>query len=151
MLAHRRAHDKNAIQLRSHAAQDLLLVREVLHAGSVVIITSRNTALLRDSCAHVEEVALLPQAQAEQLFASHAIGVEARSAAVRERAAQVVASCGGLPLTIKVRAGRNCVCHGGCLGSSAESASTLQLGAPLLNCCPLHHSCLAACRAARAP
>lgn len=79
-------------------------MREVLHADSVVIITSRNTALLCDKCTHMREVALLPQAQAEQLFASYAFDVDARPAAVRERAAQVVELCDGLPLTIKVRA-----------------------------------------------
>lgn len=89
--------------MRLHAAQDLLLARKVLHADSVVIITSRNTALLCDNCTHKQEVALLPQAQAEQLFASYAFDVEARPAAVRERAAQVVELCDGLPLTIKVR------------------------------------------------
>ena len=96
--------------VRSHAAQDLLLAREALHADSVVIITSRNTALLRDNCTHTQEVALLPQAQAEQLFSSYAFDMEARPAAVRERVAQVVELCDGLPLTIKVRA-----CYHACL------------------------------------
>ena len=99
--------------VRSHAAQNLLLAREALHADSVVIITSRSTALLRESGAHMEEVALLPQAQAEELFASYAFDVDARPAAVRERAAQVVELCDGLPLTIKVRA-----CHCTCRTSS---------------------------------
>lgn len=89
-------------------------MREVLHEDSVVIITSRSIALLRDSCAHVQEVALLPQAQAEQLFAGYAFGVAARPAAVRERAAKVVALCDGLPLTIKVG-----VCQCACLASSS--------------------------------
>ena len=85
-----------------------------LHADSVVLITSRSTGLLRDSCTHVQEVPLLPQAQAELLFAGYAFAEEdSPPAAVRARAAKVVKLCDGLPLTIKVRVSRlHAVCCG---------------------------------------
>ena len=82
--------------------QDKLLVRGTLHADSIVILTSRSTALLRSYCDHVHEVNLLSTMLAEQLFAGYAFGAEEPCEAIQKRAAAVVGSCGGLPLAIEV-------------------------------------------------
>ena len=84
--------------------QDKLLVRETLHADSIVIITSRSADLLRKYCDHVHEVDLLPKKLAIDLFAGMAFGLKQPSDAIRERADAVVASCGGLPLALEVSA-----------------------------------------------
>ena len=83
--------------------QDALLVKEKLHPDSVVVVTSRDGALLRDYCSHVEPVIPLPEELAHELFASHAFKLKEMPVAVRERAAKVVKACGGLPLTLEVR------------------------------------------------
>ena len=85
--------------------QEKLLIREGMHADSVVILTSRSTALLCKYCNHVHEVSLLPLKLAKQLFAGYAFGSEQPSEAMRERATAIVASCGGLPLAIEVSVG----------------------------------------------
>lgn len=82
--------------------QDALLVKEKLHPDSVVVITSRDGALLRECCSHVEPVNPLSEELAHALFASHAFKLKEMPAAVRERAAKVVKACGGLPLTLEV-------------------------------------------------
>ena len=84
--------------------QEKLLIREKMHADSVVILTSRSKALLCKYCDHVHEVSLLPLTLAKQLFAGYAFGSEQPSEAMRERATAIVASCGGLPLAIEVSA-----------------------------------------------
>ena len=85
-----------------YGSQDALLVKEKLHPDSVVVITSRDGALLRDCCSHVEPVSPLSEELAHELFASHAFKLKEMPAAVRERAAKVVTACGGLPLTLEV-------------------------------------------------
>lgn len=77
-------------------------MRGDMPANSVVIVTSRSKELLREYCGHVHEVGLLPIKLAKQLFAGYAFGLDQPSEAMRERAAAVVASCGGLPLAIEV-------------------------------------------------
>ena len=77
-------------------------MREKMPANSVIIVTSRSKELLREYCDCVHEVSLLPMKLAKQLFAGYAFGLEQPSEAMRERAAAVVASCGGLPLAIEV-------------------------------------------------
>lgn len=82
--------------------QDKLLVRETLHADSIVIVTSRSTDLLHIYCDLVHEVDILPKDLAEQLFAGIAFGLKQPSDGMSERADAVVASCGGLPLALEV-------------------------------------------------
>ena len=77
-------------------------MKEKLHPDSVVVITSRDGALLRECCSHVEPVDPLSEELAHELFASHAFKLKEMPAAVRERAAEVVTACGGLPLTLEV-------------------------------------------------
>ena len=86
----------------SLSLQDKLLVRGTLHADSIVILTSRSTALLRSYCDHVHEVKLLPTMLAEQLFSGYAFGAKEPSEEIQKRAAALVGSCGGLPLAVEV-------------------------------------------------
>ena len=82
--------------------QDKLLVRGSMHADSILILTSRSTALLRTYCDNVHEVDLLSTMLAEQLFAGYAFGAKEPCEAIKIRGAAVVRSCGGLPLAIEV-------------------------------------------------
>lgn len=72
--------------------------------GSYVIITSRNNSALQQAECHVQDVDLLNDASAWELFLACAqrrqpIYTDVPSALVTE----VVKSCSGLPLSLKVR------------------------------------------------
>ena len=91
---------------------DKLLPDTGLHCKSVVIITSRQRRLLNRRCNLIHEVQLLPEELAMQLFEATAFPSGQAPNEVAALVPDVVAACGGLPLTLKV-----CTHHG--LTSSA--------------------------------
>ena len=73
-----------------------------LHPESLVLITSRDKVLLKECCAKVSEVQLLPKGWDVQLFKAWAFAAGAPEWDESALVAQVVAHCGRLPLTLKV-------------------------------------------------
>ena len=73
------------------------------HPDSLIIITSRNKGVLDARCTIVSEMQLLPEGRDVQLFEAWAFaaGRPAWNTPVLVR--QMVACCGDLPLTLKVR------------------------------------------------
>lgn len=82
---------------------DLLLARDCLHPDSIFILTSRDPGILKQRCDAFEEVALLKHGLDFQLLCSHAFPAGEAPPAVSSLMAEVVALCGGLPLTLKAR------------------------------------------------
>ncbi|KAK9811525.1 hypothetical protein WJX72_005288 [[Myrmecia] bisecta] len=80
-----------------------LLIRDKLHAGSCIIITSRDGDLLkRAGCQTAVAVDFLSVEQSTQLFALHAFPDGSVAPDLQELVPQVVDACGRLPLTLKV-------------------------------------------------
>ena len=85
---------------------NMLLPQGRLHAGTLVLITSRDKSVLMQRCGDdVHEVGTLHQVLAMQLFAAWAFptGNLPKSLSAGS-VAKVVAACAGLPLTLKVHA-----------------------------------------------
>ena len=82
---------------------DKLLPKTGLHLNSIVIITSRQRRLLELRCSLIHDVQLLTEELAMQLFTAVAFPAGVAPSGVAAQVPAVVASCGGLPLTIKVR------------------------------------------------
>ena len=85
------------------AQLDKLLIKDSLHPGSLLIITSRDRAILQRHCPKMINVERLPVHLATQLFADHAFQGRPADQAVAAKVQEVVDSCGGLPLTLKAR------------------------------------------------
>ena len=81
---------------------DKLLPHTGVHCDSIVIITSRKRHLLELRCGCIHEVELLPEKLATQLFTAMAFPAGEAPDEVAARVPAVVASCGRLPLTLKV-------------------------------------------------
>ena len=86
-----------------------LVPKGSLHVDSVLIVTSRNSSLLRKYGCEVAELELLQPEGAMNLFCGHAFEGQPAKHAVAEKVQSVVDACGGLPLTLKARhLGRPC-------------------------------------------
>lgn len=81
---------------------DKLLPKTALQSNSVVIITSRQRRLLELRCSLIHDVQLLTEELAMQLFKAVAFPAGVAPSEVAAQVPAVVASCGGLPLTVKV-------------------------------------------------
>ena len=73
-----------------------------LHPQSLVIVTSRNKDVLSMRCCIVSEVQLLPKGCDEQLFKAWAFAAGSPAWDTSVLVPEILACCGGLPLTLKV-------------------------------------------------
>ena len=90
--------------VNNHGTQiNMLLPKGCLHAGTLVLITSRDKRVLKQRCSGTYEVSILHHDLAMQLFAACAFptGYPPKSLA-EGLVSNVVAACAGLPLTLKV-------------------------------------------------
>ena len=81
---------------------DRLLPRTGLHRDSIVIVTSRDRHLLELRCTSIYDVQLLSNDLAMPLFTATTFPAGEPPNEVAAQVPAVVASCGGLPLTLKV-------------------------------------------------
>ena len=81
-----------------------------LHPESLVIVTSRKKDILETRCTTVSEVQLLREGRDTQLFQAWAFAAGSPARDTLVLVPEVVACCGGLPLTLKVGAAHGLQC-----------------------------------------
>ena len=74
----------------------------VLHPESLIIVTSRNEAVLNKRCSSVVKVELIPKGFYLQLFRAWAFAAGPPDEHISALVPEVVTHCGQLPLTLKV-------------------------------------------------
>ncbi|KAH9303604.1 hypothetical protein KI387_008008, partial [Taxus chinensis] len=89
--------------------ENLLLVKDVLTNGSLILVTSRDRNLLvRSQINILYDVKLLSVKDAQQLFCQHAFHQPIPLRDFEYLVAELVDICGGFPLALKILAGQLC-------------------------------------------